>query len=202
MTWNTTLSMQWCAVYWPKSLPSSGQVARTPNQKEHFQWVDKWNPCYLLEHDRVYWRIAVDNLSYYSPYHDACTAENSKNSSGFFSACNPRNAGITMVGKATARPRSSSNKFLAELAKICRIRKKIVLLSSLMRRTGWFYTCGKIVRNVLISLNSSVDSLVLPSDFSLFESTAKLLLLTLYVAFLETVKFNYVKIVYCRQKVS
>lgn len=54
------------------------------------------------------------------PYHDAWTAEKCKNSSGFFSACSPRNAGITIVGNATAKPRSSSKRFLAELANIWR----------------------------------------------------------------------------------
>lgn len=95
---------------------------------------------------------------------------------------------MTIVGNATAKPRSSSNKFLAELANI--YENKQFISRKAMSRDNCL-TCGKIVRNVLISLYSSVDSVPvdgLPSVLSCFDSTTELLLLTLYVAFLKIEK--------------
>lgn len=53
------------------------------------------------------------------PYQVACSAVKCSVSSGLRSVCRPRSTGMTMVGKATARPRSTSSRFLAELARIC-----------------------------------------------------------------------------------
>lgn len=65
----------------------------------------------------------------YIPNHDACSSVK-KSVSGLskFSMV-PRSAGITIVGNATAKPKSNSKKFFAVLAN----------------------TCGRIVLNVLAS---------------------------------------------------
>lgn len=99
------------------------------------------------------------------PYQVACSALKYSVSSGLRSACRPRSTGMTIVGKAIAMPRSTSSKFLAELARICGNMVRNLLASGWPTAAGAGAPAPSVVSGAPIAAGDVDESVTEYVDF-------------------------------------